>query len=223
MRDPLEELAADLSAAHGAAEEIAGQSPLALRAVETAAGMRWYLCAFEGPRFLCLTDSLAAEQSIRRTREAAAASLLWERAEQILDPDALRQLAEAAGRVLARASELEAVGEALEQVAQRALELVAWRDAPERVLASLIELERGARLHERLRVAYGRFVTATDPLVAVQDTLPGEQVDALRGVEQAAGRAGVGESLAKRLGAAMADCDEGAVQVVEAHLTRLVE
>jgi hypothetical protein len=44
---------------------------------------------------------------------------------------------------------------------------------------------------------------------------------ALRGVEEAAGRAGVGESLAQRLGATMEDCDEAAAQVVAAHLTRL--
>ena len=77
--------------------------------------------------------------------------------------------------------------------------------------------------HERARSAYGRFVALTDPLVAIQDQLAPERREALREVEEGAGRAGLGEALAARLADAMPDCDEGAVQVVAAHLTRLLE
>jgi hypothetical protein len=63
-------------------------------------------------------------------------------------------------------------------------------------------------------------VAATDPLVAVQDTLDPERMAALRAVEEAAGEAEIGESLARRLGAAMEDCDAAATEVVVAHITR---
>jgi len=221
VSESAEDLAAQLSAAHAAASALAGREPLGLRAVEPASGRRWYLCAFEGPSFLCLAGGLQAEPSERRARQAAAASLLVERAEQLVDADALRDLARAVGRALAHGAEGDDLAEALGEVAQEALELAAWREAPERALASLPELEAGGRRHERLRAAYGRFVTASDPLVAVQDTLPPALVEALRGLEEAAGAAGVGESLAQRLGAALPDCDEGAGQVVALHLTRL--
>lgn len=113
------------------------------------------------------------------------------------------------------------VAAALEAVAARALELAAWREEPRRVVASVPALDDAILLQERLMLAYGRFVHASEPLVAVQDTLPGEAVEALRAVEEAAGRAGAGERLADRLAAAMPECDEGAGQVVAVHLTRL--
>lgn len=215
-----EELAAQLAAARDAAEAVAQRPSLGLRAVEPGAG-RWYLCAFEGPSFLCLTADLAPEASERRTRDAATASLLHERLEQLVDAYLLRDLAAAVGRALARADEDAGVCETLGQVAQAALDLASWREAPERTIASIPDLDAGSRLHERLRGAYRRFVIATDPLVPHQDTLDPDRMAALRGVEEAAGRAGVGESLAQRLGATMEDCDEAAAQVVAAHLTRL--
>jgi hypothetical protein len=218
----LEELVRHLAAARDAAQAVAGRAPIGLRAVETGGG-RWYLCAFEGPAFLCLDAELRVEASERRAREVACAGLLYERLEQLVDPGRLRELAAAAGRAIARGGERGDVGESLVGLAQAALDLAAWREAPERALASVLELDVGSRLHERVRAAYGRFVAATDPLAAAQDTLPPERVEALRGVEEAAGRAGLGDSLARRLGATIEDCDEGAVQVVAAHLTRLAD
>jgi hypothetical protein len=215
-----EELAADLASAQRAAEVVANRESLGLRAVETGAG-RWYLCAFEGPEFLCLTGALAPEPSERRVRDAAAASLLQERLEQLVDPGALRALAEAVGRALARGEEDRAVAEALGRVAQSALDLAAWREAPERALASVPDLDRATRLHEAVRAAYGAFARASEPLVERQDSLAADRIAALRGVEEAAGAAGVGESLARRLGAAMDDCHEAAGAVVAAHITRL--
>jgi hypothetical protein len=219
--DRAELLAGQLSSAHGAASAIAGRAPIGLRAIEPAAGRRWYLCAFDGPSFLCLTASLDAEGSERRAREAAALGLLWEHAEAAIDAEALRGLAQAAGRSLAGAHGPAEVDAALGALAEEALRLAAWRAEPERALASLPELERGLRLHEAVRAAYGRFVAATDPLAAAQEVLPRDQVAGLREVEEAAGRAGLAESVAQRLAAAVPDCDEGAGQVVEGHLTRL--
>ncbi|MEW6581258.1 MAG: hypothetical protein AB1416_00670, partial [Actinomycetota bacterium] len=213
-------LVAALASAKDAAEEIARGPALGLRAVETGGG-RWYLVAFDGPRFLCLTDGLAPEVSTRRVHDAAAASLLQERLEQLVDAAALRRLAAAVGRALARGEEDPDVAASLARVAQAALDLAGWRDAPERVVASVPDLDQASRMHERVRGAYGEFVRASEPLVADQAALAADRVDALRGVEEAAGAAGVGESLARRLGAAMEDCDEGAGAVVAAHVTRL--
>jgi hypothetical protein len=212
---------ASLEAARDAATELAGRAPLGLRAVEPALGRRSYLCAFEGPSFLCLSGDLAAERDLRRARESASASLLWECLEALVDAQALRDLAAAIGRLLALGGDPPEVAQALERVAARALELAAWRDAPERALASVPGLDQASALQERLLGAYRSFVRASEPLVAVQDTLPAELVEALRTVEESAARAGAAERLAERLSAAMPECEEGADQVVGAHLTRL--
>lgn len=214
-------LVRSLEAARDAAAQVAGRPPLGLRAVESVTGRRSYLCAFEGPAFLCLGPDLAAEPDLRRAREAASASLLWEHFENLVDADALRALVEAIGRLLALGGDPREVSRTLEVVAARALELAAWRDVPSRAVASLPDLDAAAALQERLLGAYRRFLRASEPLVEVQDTLSPDLVAALREVEQAAVRAGAGERLAERLSMAMPECEEGADQVVGAHLTRL--
>jgi hypothetical protein len=218
-----EELVVDLEAASAAAAGTAGRAPLGLRAVEPVPDRRWYLCAFEGPAFLCLTSSLTTESDVDRVREVAAASLLWEHAEALVDPEALRVLARSASRLIAAGEEEPEVADSLAALAQAALALAAWREAPERALAALDDLESGVALHERARSAYGRFVVVTEPLVAIQEELAPERRAALREVEESAGRAALGGGLAARLADAMPDCDEGALQVVAAHLTRLQE
>jgi hypothetical protein len=214
-----DEIAQQLTAARAAAENIADRAPLGLRAVEPGRG-RWYLCAFDGPQFLCLTGDLVPERSSREIRDAAAAGLLYERLEQYVDGERLRELAAAASRVVARGEEDAAAIDALVSLAHEALGLAEWSDAPERIVAALANLDEASRRHERVRLAYSRFVAATDRLVAVQDTLDPERMAALRAVEEAAGEAEIGESLARRLGAAMDDCDAAAAQVVAAHITR---
>jgi hypothetical protein len=215
-----ERLLADLEGARHAAETIAGRAPVGLRAVEPAAGRRSYLCAFDGPGFLCLDAALAPETAVRRAREVAVAGLLCEVAEEIVDAEALRGLAAAAGRLLAVEAEGD-VAEALGGTAEAALALAAWREAPERALASLPELDAAGRRHERLREAYTAFVTATAPLVEAQDALSDEHVAALRAMEEAAGRAGLAEGLVPQLGAAVPSCDHGADEILSAHLTSL--
>jgi hypothetical protein len=223
--EELVELAERLGAAVDAATAAAGgRAPLGVRAVEAAPGRRGYLVAFEGPAFLCLADDLTPERGTQRARQTASAGLLWEHAEQLVDAEALRELARAIGRLLALGGPGPDVAEAfetLERVAARAIELAAWRERPIRALARLDDLDRASRMQERLAGAYARFVRASDPLVAVQESLDAELVQRLRAVEEAAGRAGAGERLADRLARALPDCDDGADQILAAHLTRL--
>lgn len=228
MSDPssesaIEGLVEGLVSARDAATALAGLPPVGVRAIEAAPGRRGYVAAFDGPRFLCLDGALAAERSLRRARETASAGLLWEHAEWLVDPDALRELARAIGRLLALGDDPAGILPSLEVVAARALELAAWREAPLRALASLAELERGAAVQERLNGAWSRFVRASEPLVARQDALDPRTVEALGDVERAAGAAGAAERLADRLAAALPDCEEGAEQMVAAHVTRLRE
>ncbi len=219
--DEVRDLVQRLEAARDAAERIAGRPPLGVRAVEPAAGRRGYVAAFEGPEFLCLAGDLEPERDARRVREAASATLLWEHAEALVDAEALRDLVRAVGRLLALGGEPVEVAEPLEVVAARALELAGWRDAPRRVIASVPELDEASRLQERLVGAYARFMRASDPLVAQQDSLDAALIEALRSVEESAGRAGAADRLADRLARAIEECDEGAGQMVAANLVRL--
>lgn len=213
----------DLVGAVAAAERVAGVTPVGVRAVEPAAGRRLYLCAFEGPRFLCLSADLTPEPRSAAVREAATASLLWEHLEALVDAEGLRALVRAIGRLLAIGGEPPAVTAHLGRVAEHALELAAWRDRPERVLASLPAADQGAAIQERVLDAYARYLIASEPLVASQDTLPEAMVQSLRELESCAVRAGAGERLTDRLAAVMPECDESAGQVLEAHMTRLTD
>jgi hypothetical protein len=213
-------LARELEAARETAGRLAaGHAPLGLRAVEPVPGRRWYLCAFEGPGFLCLDAGLGPERSGERVREVAAAGLVVEHAEGLLDAEARDYLAGASGRLLTLDHGAATLAEPVAEVGERALDLARWRLAPQREVASVPALDAAIRLHDRLTAAYGAFVAASEPLVSRQDALAPELVSALRVFEEAAGRAGVGEPLAKRLGAALPDCQEGAAQVLDAHLT----
>lgn len=216
-------LIADLARAAGVAATLAGDEPLGVRAVEPATGTRSYLCALSGRRFLCLDSGFTVETSARRVREVAAGALLCERATSEVDVEALQALAASAGRLLARGSEVLGLDEQLQALAASSLRLSAWAAAPAREIASVPEIDEASRRHEDLRRAYGAFVAATDPLVERQDELPDELVQALREIEERVGAAGVGSPLATRLGDWMGDCDEGASEIVAAHLTPLAE
>lgn len=216
--ETVRDLVENLVAARDAATAFGGRSPLGVRAVEPAAGRRAYVAAFDGPSFLCLTGGLAREADERRAREAASASLLWEYVEALVDPDALRDLVRAIGRLLALGGDPPEVAGALETVAARALELAAWREHPLRAVASLPDMDAGAAVQERLAGAYARFMRASEPLVAVQETLSAELVEALRGVEEAAARAGAADRLTDRLAAALPECEDGADQMIAAQV-----
>jgi hypothetical protein len=216
-----EALAAELGEVEKAASALVSQDALGLRAVEPIPGRRWYLCAFAGPAFLCIRRDLAPESRSAQVREVAAGSLLVERAEVIVDAAELRYLAGAAGRLLAAAGEPGDLEESIELVAHRALQIAAWRESPQREVASVAALDTAVALQEHFLTAYGRFVALSQPLVERQDELEPDVVSGLRVFEEAAGRAGIGEPLASRLGATIEDCDEGARQVVAAHLLPL--
>jgi hypothetical protein len=210
----IRDLVERLGAARDAAAALSGRPPLGVRAVEPATGRRAYIAAFEGPAFLCLTEELIPERDARRARETASASLLWEHLEALVDPDGLRNLAQAIGRLLALGGGPPEVARALETVAARSLELAAWREHPLRAVASVPDMDEGAAVQERLVGAYARFMRASEPLVSVQETLSSELVEALRGVEEAAARAGAADRLADRLAGAMPECEDGAEQML---------
>jgi hypothetical protein len=219
--DPAARLLRDLAAAHLAAANIAGREPLGVRAVQSAPDSRAYLCAFDGPAFLCLAADLSPETSVRRARETAGAGLLWEHLEVAVDAVALRELAAAAGRTLALGAEPRDVMAALEAVAARAIDLAAWRERPERALASLVDMDAATAIQERIHAAYGLFVRASDPLVEIQDRLDPALIGALRAVEQAAVVARATERLTETLARGLAESAEGADEVLAAHLTPL--
>jgi hypothetical protein len=221
--EALRALVESLEAARDAAAAAAGRPPIGVRAVESAGGRRSYLCAFEGPGFLCLDEGLAVERDPRRVRESASASLMWEHVEALVDSASLRDLAGAIGRLLARGGDPPEVAETLEVVAARALDLARWREDPARAVASVPQLDRATALQERLLGAYRRFLRASEPLVAVQDRLDAGLVDALGDVERSASPAGAAERLADRLAAALPESQDGADQVVRAHIARLAD
>jgi hypothetical protein len=216
-----ERLLRDLGAAHAAAAALAGHEPLGVRAVQWAPATRAYLCAFNGPAFLCLASDLSAERSLRRAREIAGTGLLWEHLEALVDAPALRDLAAATGRALALGDAPREVMSSLETLAARAIELADWRDRPERALASLVDIDAATATQERLHAAYGLFVRASDPLVEIQERLDPGLVGALRSVEEAAAAARAAERLTELLARSLAESADGADQVVAAHLTPL--
>lgn len=218
-----ERLLEDLVRAFEAAERISGQTPVGVRAVEPAAGRRLYLCAFDGPRFLCLDADARPQRRASAVRDAATASLLWEHLEALVDAEALRALVAAIGRLLAVGGEPEAVTAHLGRLAEHALELAAWRDDPRRALASLPQIDQAVALQDRLLEWYGRYLIASEPLVEAQDELPEALVLALRSLEERAAAAGAGERLADQLAGAMPECDESAAQLLDGHLTPLTQ
>lgn len=214
-----ETLAGELSEALAAAGEAAGREPIGIRAVEPLDGRRWYLVAFDGPAFLCLDRELGIEHDGRRVRAAASASLLVEAVEALLPVEELRYFGEAGARLIALETDTPGLDEALQATGQDALALLAWREDVQREVASVAAVDTAVALQERVFSSYGRYVSASEPLVGRQDGLRPDLVSALRVYEEAAGRAGAAEKLATRLADAMADCEEGAQQVVGALLT----
>lgn len=220
VTDPLETLATRLADAQAAATRVAGRAPAGLRPVEPADGHRWYLCAFDGPAFLCLDERLVPETERGQVHRAASCALLVEHAESLVDGPELAMLATLAGRTgcLLDGSELP---DTLQALAVAADALRGWRDAPERVVASVADLDVGVGLHNTLRAAYERYLERSEPLVAAQDRLGGDVVEALRELELTAGRLAVGGPLAAALAEAIGAIDAGADEIAAQHVTPL--
>ena len=225
MRDgELEDLAGRLSAATEVADSLApGREVLGVRAVDVGPTRRHYLVALSGPRFLCLDDTNHPAVSSRVVREVAAAALLCERVLDEIDIGALHALAQSAGSALATTTGSESVDTTLGDVAERALVLAAWRAAPVRVISSVVDLEDATVLHRGLQDAHAAYLKATEPLAADQSDLPASLVERLAEIDSCAVRAGASAAFSLRLGDWIAECDEGASEIVAAHLTALDE
>ncbi len=214
------DLVTELEGAALGAAAVVGREPIGVRAVEPSAGERWYLCAFEGPGFLCLDRDHNPENTRRHARHAAGCALLVEHAESLLDPAELDLTAGVAGRVGAVLDDDEVV-EALGALEADVASLSAWRSQPERAIASLPALETAIALHDTARAGFERFIEASEPLVAIQDELPAEVVDGLRDLEEAADRAGLARPLALAVSEAIAVIDAGTQEILDLHLTPL--
>lgn len=218
--DLLEALVARLGDASAQAHATVGSAPVGVRAVEPASGQRWYLCAFDGPRFLCLDATMRVERDRRRVRQAATCALLVEHVEGLIEQGELDILASASS---ALATHVEAMDlrDALGGLAAAAEQLSNWCAAPDRAIASLAALEAGIQIHDAARRQYERFVEGTQPLVAIQDRLADELITALRDVEEAAGRAGIAGAIPGAIAQAMQALDTGAAEILAAHVTPL--
>lgn len=211
----------DITAAGEAAQAVAGRAMEGLRPVHPGTGDRAWMVAFPGPAFLCLRSDLVAEASLMRVRDVAQALVVAELVEEVVDADALRDLAPQV-QVLARwRHEVPAAVEALERAVAAAEQLAGWRDAPARIVASLVEVDAAAALQERAHAAYATFAGVTEPLVARQGELDRGMLAALVAVEQAAADAGLGMSLAGMLGEAAPRVAEAADEMAALHVTPL--
>ncbi len=217
----LEGLVERLEQARLAAERAAGQRPLGLRAVELSPGTRNYLCAFEGPAFVCLADDDRPVTDAQVVHRIATVSLVWEQLEADIDPSRLADVATAAARVLAATDAPAPMAEAVAETAAHAMAIRRWRESPLRAVASLVQIDVLFALQERGHRAYARFVQGSEPLVARQDELPPELVTALGGFERAAIDAGLGGRLADRLGEVVGTSDQAAAEIVAAHVPPL--
>ncbi len=219
--DPISRLSSDLESAVAAAIEVAGMEPLGLRPVEPGTGGRGYVVAFDGPAFLCLNTDLKPERSAARADELARAVLLVENAEELLDPVALRALAPAVAALAPWEADLTMALDALSRAGEAALYLAEWREDDLRAVASLVALDDAIGRQNRARGAYAAFVGATETLVAQQESLDTAMVQALGAAESAAAAAGLADSLGGVLAASMGVIEDGAAEMMAAHLTPL--
>jgi hypothetical protein len=215
----MDDLVARLDAARDAATRLAGRAPLGLREVELSAGVRHYLCAFEGPGFLCLDadGSLVAEDHV--VHRVATVSLVWEQLEAEVDVARLQEVSGAAARVLAVTDSPVDMCEAVAEAAEHAGAVGAWRASPLRATAALPQIDVLFAYQDRACRSYARFVAASEPLVARQDDLTADLVSALGAFERAAIAAGLGTRLAERLGSLVAACGQAADEIVAAQIS----
>lgn len=207
-----------LDRARDAARAIAGVVPLGLREIELAPAERLYLCAFEGPAFVCIDSTGTPIGHSHLVHRVATASLVWEQLEADVDVSRLEEVAGSAGRVLAATDTPPIMCEAIAATAEHVAALAGWRGSPLRATASLVQVDVLFALHDRATQAYARFVDASAPLVEQQDRLDPNLTGVLGGFERAAIAAGLGARLADRLAAAIGACAQAADEIVAAHL-----
>lgn len=223
MSGPLDlrALEADMVAARGAAEALAGRAMAGLRAVLPGTGGRAWMVAFDGPEFLCLDHSLAPVDDIARVRDVAQALLAAEVVDEMVDAPALRALRPHVDALAPFEGDLPTAIQALGRAADACDELAEWREQPDRIVASLVDIDAAVLIQARAHSAYATFAGVTEPLVARQQELAPELLAALVAVEQAAADAGLGAALGKVLGEGMPGIVEAADEMAAAHITPL--
>lgn len=217
----LKALEADMVAARGAAEALAGRAMAGLRAVRPGTGGRAWMVAFDGPEFLCLDHSLAPVDDVARVRDVAQALLAAEVVDELVDAPALRALRPHVEPLAPFEGDLPAAIQALGRAADACDELAEWREQPDRIVASLVDIDAAVLIQARAHSAYATFAGVTEPLVARQQELAPELLAALVAVEQAASDAGLGMALGKVLGEGMPGIVEAADEMAAAHITPL--
>jgi hypothetical protein len=214
----LEELVERLERARTAAERIGDRPVLGLREIEIAPGRREYLCAFDGPAFLCLGADLVPVTEVRAVHRAATVSLVWEQLEADVAPSRLSDVAAGGARVLALTDAPADMCAAIAATVEGATAVAAWRESPLRAIASLVQVDVLLALHERATRAYAQFVAASEPLVADQERLDTGLAAALGDFERAAIAAGLGRRLSERIAGAVGAADDAAEEIVSAHV-----
>src|SRR3974390_571074 len=92
----LEDLVGRLAEARGAAEQLTGGQVRGLREVELAPAARNYLCAVDGPAFICLDAAGQIVTDVHVVHRVATVSLVWEQLEAAVDASRLADGAPAA-------------------------------------------------------------------------------------------------------------------------------
>lgn len=210
-----------MGAARDAAEAVAGMPMAGLRAVRPGTGGRAWMVAFDGPRFLCLDDSLEPVADLARARDVAQALLAAEVVDEMVDAAALRAVRAHVEAMAPFEADLPSAVPALRRAADACDELATWRDQPDRIVACLVDIDAAVLIQARAHSAYATFAGLTEPLVARQHELAPELLAALVAVEQAAGDAGLGASLGTVLGEGMPGIVEAADEMAAAHITPL--
>ena len=218
LDDALLALVSRLERARDAAAARAGRPPLGLREVELAPGDHVYLCAFDGPAFLCVDERGEVVSGQHVVHRVASMSLVWEQLEAEVDGTRMEEVAETAGRVLALTDTPAPMCAAIAATAEHIGAVVTWRVSPLRATASLGQVDVLFALHERATREYARFVQASEPLAADQDRLDADLTAALGAFERAAIAAGLGARLADRLGGVVGAAGQAADEIVAAQL-----
>lgn len=184
-----------------------------IRAVEPHPGERRYLCVREDRRVLCVDADGDEILDPEERHRIASAVLLMEHVEASIDGEECRLVATLAGRVT-EADVDDPTRRSAQDLAETATALADWRLAPERAVARIAELDHVAALQSHAHVAHSTYLTVTEPLVAVQDTLDQALVEVLRDLENACGHAGIASSLSGTFSQIMDAIDEDAATLL---------
>jgi len=212
--DPLNELVGELTAAQAAAQRIGGGEVAGVRAVESRPGARHYMCAFGDGRIGCVDATLGPVAAGPVVREVLRAALLIEHAEEVLDVATLHVMIGEANTARGLIDD-QAVRIAIDGLIAATRALIAWREDPQRAVARMSALDEAVSEHDAIRRAHIAFVASTDPLVPIQDTLPGEVRGALRELELASAAAGVSGNLTALLAGVLPAIDTGVDELLE--------